>query len=376
MNTLNNKAANFLEARRAVKKTLLLCAFLFCILAMPVQSQTAITCGSANTLAAGTYILTADCDNTATTITVNSVEATINGNGYSISGATGNPVITITSAATLNLNNITISGSSTADGRVVQMHGGSTLNARNVVFSGNAGVPLQVTAASATATLTNVQFVNNGPGTVNNRLGSALLVWGDPATTIVTINGATFIGNSGRPQVIRVNRGILNLNGCIRVSGNLNAAGEAALLTATEAGGTVNDNRDDSLCPRPKKKKEAAPTPTATPRPQAVTCPALSQVTGIVVHATHGLTSGVQCQRLDGGGIGIQALADSYIAAVDIWGWVDQGVEVCFPQAGNLLFLDARMMPRAVAPLASTVVNGMTCGAIETPGSIVLMPPG
>ena len=31
---------------------------------------------------------------------------------------------------------------------------------------------------------------------------------------------------------------------------------------------------------------------------------------------------------------------------------------------------------RAVTPLASTIVSGMTCGAIETPGSIVLMPAG
>ena len=43
-------------------------------------------------------------------------------------------------------------------------------------------------------------------------------------------------------------------------------------------------------------------------------------------------------------------------------------------KAGEILFLDARMMPRAIAPLASQIVNGMTCGAIETPGSIVLMP--
>ena len=112
-----------------------------------------------------------------------------------------------------------------------------------------------------------------------------------------------------------------------------------------------------------------------TARPLATTCIDLNQATGIVVHATYGLASGVQCQRLDGGGIGVQAIVDGgFIDAVDIWGYVEQGVEVCFPQAGELLFLDARMMPRAAAPLASTVVNGMTCGAIETPGSIVLMP--
>ena len=129
------------------------------------------------------------------------------------------------------------------------------------------------------------------------------------------------------------------------------------------------------MTPKPKRKQEKLPTATATPRPLATTCIDLNQATGIAVHATYGLGSGVQCQRLDGGGIGVQAIVDAgFIDAVDVWGYVEQGVEVCFPQAGELLFLDARMMPRAITPLASTIVNGMTCGAVETPGSIVLVP--
>ena len=106
-----------------------------------------------------------------------------------------------------------------------------------------------------------------------------------------------------------------------------------------------------------------------------MTCPTFSQATGIAVHATYGLDSGIQCQRLDGGGIGIQSIIDAgFIDAVDIWGYVVQGVEVCFPQAGRLLFLDASLMPRVAAPLESTVVNGMTCASISSPGSLVLMP--
>ena len=88
-----------------------------------------------------------------------------------------------------------------------------------------------------------------------------------------------------------------------------------------------------------------------------------------------GLTSGVQCQRLDGGGIGVAALADSYILAVDIFGYVEQGVEVCFPQAGRLFFLDSRFSPRRMSLMTATVVDGMTCASIDTAGSIVLLPP-
>ena len=115
--------------------------------------------------------------------------------------------------------------------------------------------------------------------------------------------------------------------------------------------------------------------PTATHRPLAATCVDLSAATGITVGATFGIGSGVQCQRLDGGGIGIQSIIDAgFIDAIDIWGYVDQGIEVCFPQAGRLIFLDANAMPRAAAPLTSTVVNGKTCALIFTPGSIVLLP--
>ena len=129
--------------------------------------------------------------------------------------------------------------------------------------------------------------------------------------------------------------------------------------------------------PRPPVQSQttATPTPTFTASPQPMTCIGLSANTGIVIYATYGLGSGVQCQRLDGGGIGVPAIVNAgFIDAVDIWGYVEQGVEVCFPQSGKLLFLDARTMPRTAAPLASYIVNGMACGWIDSPGSIVLMP--
>ena len=363
----------------AFRNVLLGCLFLLVFLAAPVQSQdptpTPFPCGQTATLTAGTtYALSADCDSAATIIRVLSGTVTLNGNGYSIIGAPNDPVFSIRGASTVfNLNDITFSGSGSTVGRIISATHGATLNARNVIFSGNAGMSLAIHHGDTTVTLTNVQFLNNGPASSAAREGSAMYVWGAATSTIVTINGATFIGNSGeRPSPIRVNIGILNLNGCIRVSGNTGVGGAAApLITTDETGNTVNDNRGSC----PKKKKEKTPTPTPTPRPQPVTCPALSQATGIAVHATHGLTSGVQCQRLDGGGIGVQALAQNYIAAVDIWGWVDQGVEVCFPQAGRIIFLDAAMIPRSMT-LMQTYIAGdnMTCALIETAGSLVLLP--
>ena len=416
-----------------LKSVLLLCLVWVCAFAVPVQSQvaTALTC-AANALTDGTdYALNADCSAAGTTITVAAnVTATVDGGGNTISGATGtvisvtgagasltvsnltidgttgapaievtgggsltlndvtitgvtqNPVINANGASvSLTLNDVTITGSGTAGGtsggRVLQVDGGAALVARNVVFRGNAGNSIRVNGDGSTAELTNAQFLDNGPADAANREGSVLTAWGGTQAEplAVTINGATFTGNSGRPQVLRANgEATITLSGCIRASGNTNTGGEAALFSATEGDGAVTGGPGG--CPR-KKKKEETPVPTATERPPtAATCIGLRETTGIAVNATFGLASGVQCQQLDGGGIGIQALADNYIAAVDIWGYVDQGVEVCFPQAtGRIFFLDARMIPRSVVPMQSYVADNMLCASTETPGSIVLLPP-
>ena len=96
---------------------------------------------------------------------------------------------------------------------------------------------------------------------------------------------------------------------------------------------------------------------------------------GIFIYATYGLKSGVQCQEIDAAGIGIQSVIDAgFIEALDVWGYVEQGVEVCFDDGGPLLFLDAATAPRTVFSLPSFMQDGKTCGSISRPGSIVLQP--
>ena len=125
-----------------------------------------------------------------------------------------------------------------------------------------------------------------------------------------------------------------------------------------------------------KKKDPPRPTPTATPRPAyAASYVALQTETGMTFEATYGLESGVHFRQLDGGGIGIQSIIDAGpLAALDVYGYVEQGVEVCFPQIGRVVFLDARTMPRAIVALEATIKDGMTCVHLNSPGSLVLMP--
>ncbi len=94
-----------------------------------------------------------------------------------------------------------------------------------------------------------------------------------------------------------------------------------------------------------------------------------------VVTATYGLASGVQCTQLDGAGIGLQSIVDAgFISAVNLWGYVDQGVEICFPQLGSLVFIDSAFTPRVVSAIEAYRKGNSSCAHLRRPGSVVLMP--
>ena len=115
------------------------------------------------------------------------------------------------------------------------------------------------------------------------------------------------------------------------------------------------------------------PTPTQLPS-QPHTCDTLSG-TAATVSATLGLHSGVQCQQVTAAGIGIQSVIDAgFIDAVDVWGYVEQGVEICFPRQGSIIFLDAATSPRSVSPTQSYRAGDKTCVELDRPGTVVLVP--
>ena len=68
------------------------------------------------------------------------------------------------------------------------------------------------------------------------------------------------------------------------------------------------------------------------------------------------------------------ALASGMIAALDILGYVESGVEVCFRSIGDLVFLDAITSPptpRSVESYSNPL--DMTCGEIDKVGTLVLV---
>ena len=389
-----------------VKKTWLLCLFLFGIIALPVQSQAPTPvplsvpvsdCGlptSPTTWTSSTtqkvWHLTADCvvprwPPGNAYIRVHSGEFTINGNGHSIIGG-GNWLVMAQGASTiLNLNNIIIRG----DGMItvgvpLRIRNGARLNARSLIIRDHqpqyaTGIAaMWVDGTGTSAYLTNVQFINNDAGQWINERGTALQIWNAGP---VEIDGGIFKNNRGHAAVVRL-QGTgdrLALRGCIQFENNLISNGSPTTDIGLRTGAAVDDQRDNSRCPKKSKPKPApAPWPTATPRPpssyrQEYT--ELQQETGIAISASHGLGSGVHFRQLDGGGIGIQSLVDAGpLEAIDVYGFVEQGVEVCFPYAGRVIFLDAATSPRAMIPLETYAADGNTCVSIDRPGSLIVLP--
>lgn len=114
------------------------------------------------------------------------------------------------------------------------------------------------------------------------------------------------------------------------------------------------------------------PEPPAPP-PVAFTCETLDG-NAPTVTARYGLQSGVQCKRVDAAGIGNQSVLDAgYIDAFDIYGYVEQGVELCFPRLGSIVFLDAATAPRSRAPVEHFARDGRTCASLNRPGTVILV---
>ncbi len=321
---------------------------------------------------------------------------TINGNGYSIIGPSNRTAMYLGgSTVVLNLNNVVIRQFGVTNGAPVAVRSGSRLDGRNIVFRDNVSERILHVADTSQVALENVWFLNNRSTANNERRGSGLSIeggfFGSPT---VRITNTIFQGNAGSPNVVVKNTvtGILEFKGCLTFSGNLQADGVMAANNYNNAANITDNNTGAcpaagfsywlALTPAPttesqkRAKKTEDSTPTPTPRPAyGASYTALQTATGMTFEAAYGLDSGVHFRQLDGAGIGIQSIIDAgYLAALDVYGYVEQGVEVCFPQIGRVIFLDAQTMPRAIVPLDATVRNGMTCASIDSPGSLVLLP--
>ncbi len=105
-------------------------------------------------------------------------------------------------------------------------------------------------------------------------------------------------------------------------------------------------------------------------KPTVVTCAYLPPRVAVFGHVR-----GTQCQMVGDVVISMQPGLHErgFIDAVDVWSYVNGGIEVCFRNEGWLVFLDAAYSPRMVNELAHFYRDGMTCGAIDRAGTVVLL---
>ena len=97
-------------------------------------------------------------------------------------------------------------------------------------------------------------------------------------------------------------------------------------------------------------------------------------MSGVLVAAELGMNSGIQFQRLGPDEVGIKSVVDrGVLDVVDVWGYADQYFEVCFPQPGKVIFLDASTSPRTVIEISNFVKDGYSCGAMNRAGTMVLV---
>lgn len=94
----------------------------------------------------------------------------------------------------------------------------------------------------------------------------------------------------------------------------------------------------------------------------------------VMVKAELGLNSGIVFQRFDHYAVGNQEVADMGIMdVVDVWGQANQRYEVCFPQKGKVVFLDASTSPRSVVHVSNFTREDYSCAEMTRAGTMVLV---
>ena len=332
------------------------------------------------------YSLTANCQLTGPLYIPKGLTVSINGNGYKIKSPSGKRGIH--TGGTTTISNAVFDGGSDAN-LVTALK--SNLTVTQSTFR-NHKRPLRI--YDATITFDRVLFEENDVGTYN--WGSVMQVFRSATVTVRDSilrdnkggRGAIFIGfPHSSSQNIKPS---VTLTGCTNFSGNtpadsfINNSGNDGTLTnnasgactgqigAVEVSEAVAPSKDSDETSSAGSQRSRARSSTRLP-----ICSGhwLNQNTGIRVWATYGLCSGVQFRRLQAGWVtGNQQVIDAgFMDAVDVYGYAEQGVEVCFPAYGAMVLLDASTSPRTLEPLHSYRDEHWICGAFAKAGTAVLI---
>lgn len=97
-------------------------------------------------------------------------------------------------------------------------------------------------------------------------------------------------------------------------------------------------------------------------------------MTSIQVAAELGMNSGIHFKRWGAWQVGVQSIIDrGVLDVVDVFGNANQYFEVCFPQKGAIVFMDAATVPRNIFDIPTFAKDSYTCGAMNRAGTLVLV---
>ena len=156
-----------------------------------------------------------------------------------------------------------------------------------------------------------------------------------------------------------------------RPATNCNAgAVEAEFKRPPDEDGRDEENGADSA-DNTRRRSRSTPTPPTPTREPFSTC---ADFQGPRI-SVRGYSLSTQCQEVGALGIGnAQVLAGGFIYALDVWGYLGAGVQVCFDKPGRAIVLDAATAPRQIQPLAVYSQDGRGCVDLRRAGTIVLQP--
>ncbi len=317
-----------------------------------------------------TIELDEDCDMTAPIYVPHNLDLTVSspaGQRYAIKGAWSNAIFVV--GGRLTLSNVELEGRNDAGNFndfalfAIRSWNPAGISLTDVVVRSyqdlikwRAGLLL---VNAGTVTLTRVT-IKGQKTTADDWQASALTVVGE---NNVKITDSTFSNNQGGVGAIRAH----NANSKITFYGT-NTFTDNSPKDVFDSYNVVKvyaPSGRGSTSAEDESEKSAPPVNTGA---------ILMQMSGIRVSATYGLTSGVQFQRADAVAVADErVIAMGLLDAVDVWGYVEQGVEVCFPQVGGIVFLDAAFAPRVLAPVEAYSQPGFTCAHLTRPGTVALV---
>ena len=172
-------------------------------------------------------------------------------------------------------------------------------------------------------------FMSNGYGTRATgqaRLESGAGIW---------FSTASVINCKGVKEIVAADDATVTLGHAASLCGKSEPFNPHPPVRPLPGPGDKDDRPPRS--PREEPARSSGAAAKGLVKPRVHTCEHLPPT--IVVKAAAGTRSGIQCQALDAAGVGIQALIDmGVIAAVDVWGYVEPGVEACLRGRGTAAF--------------------------------------